>query len=457
MKLPERIAPADGEQPIHDSWESLDVDAEFKRLAKEIDQEFAKIDSRFDSPDKNKNLTVGPLPNSKPKVQSSIEVPHFQPTEKHARKEFAPPTVPNSPKPHHTDRPEIPKIQSTSLHFTDEDFIKSEKQFSAIEQSKVHHKKQETDKKNVDLGEKAREIRKKHKRIGQKILATMLVATTVATAASAIKKDKKDPYITETTHSISTENTIDNLAEQDAAMTFNEDMSEITIHQETETSAENSETTEAETAATGQATVESENIENPEDKIEMDMNVKLELTDSMKKQLEEIKNIYEKNIQTYKDIANTVKEETGLNVLPEMICAIHYRESGCDFSTYLHNGQKLGKTTTLVPTGIYFENFAPAAADAIKREISQFKYNTKRFGLKNDLSTLSSIAMFTETFNGTGARDYHNASSSYVYTGTNLYEGGMYTGDGEWSDSTEDGRVGTLPIIMYLNQQAEEA
>lgn len=41
-----------------------------------------------------------------------------------------------------------------------------------------------------------------------------------------------------------------------------------------------------------------------------------------------------------KEIYQYISDRTG--VPPELIAAFHYRESGCDFNTYLHNGQKLG-------------------------------------------------------------------------------------------------------------------
>lgn len=301
-----------------------------------------------------------------------------------------------------------------------------------------------------DLGERARKIRKRHKNIGAKTLATVLATTTIFTAAGAIKRDKKDVNAATAAEKAPVEDSVDYRDIEDQIFSFDEDTNEVTIHQKTK---ENVENTKSETPKAPKAEAAKE---NQEDSIEMDMDVELDLTDSMEKQLQKVKKIYDEHLETYKDIAERVERDIGLKIPPEMICAIHYRESSCDFTTYLHNGEKLGKPTTLVPAGIEFHSFTAAAVDAIEREIKQFNYNTNRFHLKNDLSTLSSIAMFTETFNGTGARDYHDSYSSYVYTGTNKYHGGMYTSDSSWSSSAMDRRPGTIPIFLYLHQPAEE-
>ena len=42
------------------------------------------------------------------------------------------------------------------------------------------------------------------------------------------------------------------------------------------------------------------------------------------------------------------------------------RESSCNFKTYLHNGDPLGKPTTHVPKGKNFTKFTDAAVDALK-------------------------------------------------------------------------------------------
>lgn len=158
------------------------------------------------------------------------------------------------------------------------------------------------------------------------------------------------------------------------------------------------------------------------------------LTDSMKSQIEKIKDIFEAN----KDKYEAVEEATGIPA--ELICAIHYREGSCNFDTYLHNGQPLGQTTTLVPKGIYFDDWEEAAIDALTRErdLSQLEEGN-----------LDSYLYYAECYNGTGYRD-HNINSPYVWSGTDKYTCGMYVADGQFDPSYKDTRPGVAVIMKAL-------
>ena len=188
--------------------------------------------------------------------------------------------------------------------------------------------------------------------------------------------------------------------------------------------------------------------------IDMDVDLQENLTDAQKAELEQIKQIYKDNEDLYKDIAAQVLKDTGVSLPAEAICAIHFRESSCNFGTYLHNGEKLGQVTTLVPAGIYFDNFRDAAVDALERELdSSYDEVCSKYGVKNDCSTMSSVLMFTERYNGMGYRN-HGCQSAYVYSGTTTYTGGMYVGDGNFSSSTYDPRCGTAVIIKELMEMS---
>ena len=150
-----------------------------------------------------------------------------------------------------------------------------------------------------------------------------------------------------------------------------------------------------------------------------------------------IKNIYEKNKEVYQSISR----KTG--VPAELICAIHYRESGCDFDTYLHNGQKLGKTTTIAPVGIYFDNFEDAAVDALSKKITDTGITFC------DNSDMATYMTFAETFNGLGySKNGH--ISPYLYSGTSAYSSGKYVKDGEYNASKVDSQVGVYCIVSEL-------
>lgn len=57
-------------------------------------------------------------------------------------------------------------------------------------------------------------------------------------------------------------------------------------------------------------------------------------------------NNFQKVYKSNKAIYEEISRRKGIP--PESITAIHYRESGCDFNTYLHNGDPLGQPTTHV-------------------------------------------------------------------------------------------------------------
>lgn len=173
--------------------------------------------------------------------------------------------------------------------------------------------------------------------------------------------------------------------------------------------------------------------ENSVDKF--DFNFTEALTDANKEELAQIKKIFEENKDKYEKVA----EATG--VPAELICAIHYREGSCNFSTYLHNGDPLGQTTTHVPAGLYFEDWTDAAIDAIKSQNPEI--------IKD--GDFDSCMEYAERYNGLGYRN-KGLASPYVWAGTTKYTGGMYVADGQFSASAYDKRIGVAVAMKYLMQ-----
>jgi len=132
----------------------------------------------------------------------------------------------------------------------------------------------------------------------------------------------------------------------------------------------------------------------------------------------------------------------------EVVAAIWYREnSSMATDVYLHNGQKLGKTTTIVPKGIYFgkDQFVEAAVHALKSKSA----NAKALGLHYGSKDFAAMAAFTESYNGFGYRNKDRASA-YVLAGSNHYNGGMYVADGKYDASKWDSRPGTLILMAEM-------
>lgn len=150
--------------------------------------------------------------------------------------------------------------------------------------------------------------------------------------------------------------------------------------------------------------------------------------------------IYEAN----KDIYESLSQQTG--VPPQLIAALHYRESGCNFNTYLHNGQPLGQPTTIDPKDRIFDDFLEAALDALTSEL-----NNKHIVLTENDSIVM-MATFAEIYNGTGYTQYKEIASPYVYSGTNVYISGKYISDKKYDENAVDKQPGIYLLIKSLEE-----
>ena len=163
------------------------------------------------------------------------------------------------------------------------------------------------------------------------------------------------------------------------------------------------------------------------------------LTNRQKNELAKFKTIYNNNKSRYQAISDRIKAKTGKYIPPELIASLHYRESSCNFNTYLHNGQKLGRKTTLEPKGIFFNNFEDAAVDAILR-----------VGVDEVINgDIDSYLKFAEKFNGFGYRK-KGVASPYVWAGTTKYKGGMYVADHKYSAYAKDKRCGVAVLMNEI-------
>ena len=165
--------------------------------------------------------------------------------------------------------------------------------------------------------------------------------------------------------------------------------------------------------------------------IQFDFNEKM--SNRQKRELKSFKKNFEKNKAKYEE----VEKRTG--VPAELIAAIHWRESSGNFKTYLHNGEKLGKVTQLVPKGIYFEDWTDAAVHAIK------SHNP---GIV-DSGNVETWYEFAERYNGLGYRN-KGVASPYVWAGTDNYTSGKYIADGKYSADHVDQQLGVALMLKTL-------
>lgn len=139
-------------------------------------------------------------------------------------------------------------------------------------------------------------------------------------------------------------------------------------------------------------------------------------------------------------IYQPVFERTGVPVLVQG--ALSYRESDCDPTRSIAQGDRWDRVSVNVPRGRGpFKNKVDADVDGLH------------------LDHLDAVAAMSggwdapralyesELWNGFGPRN-KGKRSGYVVAGTQLYAGGMYVRDGVWSASAEDSRPGTLAIMV---------
>lgn len=123
--------------------------------------------------------------------------------------------------------------------------------------------------------------------------------------------------------------------------------------------------------------------------------------------------------------------------------ALHMRESSCNFSGVLHNGEHIigtKKKTRLVPAGRGpFADWHTAAIDALKLKgfdkISE--WSAARMGYEG------------ERFNGLGYIG-KGVNSAYLWAGSNHEQLGKYVADHKWDAKFDDPQIGVMTVLAAL-------
>lgn len=125
------------------------------------------------------------------------------------------------------------------------------------------------------------------------------------------------------------------------------------------------------------------------------------------------------------------------------IAAAHHREASGSFDGVLHNGEKIlgtGRKTKLVPAGRGpFSTWEESAVDALK---------IKGLDKIKDW-TIERAAYELERFNGWGYY-YRGVPSAYLWSFSNIYQGGKYIADHVWSSTAMDKQMGVMPLLRRL-------
>lgn len=155
---------------------------------------------------------------------------------------------------------------------------------------------------------------------------------------------------------------------------------------------------------------------------------------SSSKELDSVVTKIKANMDKYTSV------QTATGVPWTLIAALHYRESGMDFKTYLGNGEPLSRVTRLVPKGRGpFKTWEEGAIDALKYDKLD----------KKIINTTALMCAQAEIFNGLGYRN-KGIYSPYVWSGTNWYANGKYTSDGVYNPFKKDSQIGVAAILKRL-------
>jgi lysozyme family protein len=130
-----------------------------------------------------------------------------------------------------------------------------------------------------------------------------------------------------------------------------------------------------------------------------------------------------------------------------LIGTIHAMESDLDFQTHLHNGDPLTQRTVQVPSGRPKDGNPPftwevSATDALKLH---------GFHIWRDWSVAGALYK-AEEYNGWGVRRFHADSgpTAYLWSYTNVYQGGKYVKDGVWNAAAMSQQPGVAAMLRLM-------
>lgn len=160
-------------------------------------------------------------------------------------------------------------------------------------------------------------------------------------------------------------------------------------------------------------------------------------------------------IAARKDRYQAVQSVTGVPWF--VIGCLHERESGGDFSTWLHNGDPMREhgqpvRTTHVPAGrppnpaVSWEEGARDALVTCEHLDEVRAWGPER------------VAYAAESYNGFGYRNpARNIPSPYLWGGTSVQERGKFVRDGEYDAGEMDPQLGVMAVLKTLMQICPDA
>lgn len=138
----------------------------------------------------------------------------------------------------------------------------------------------------------------------------------------------------------------------------------------------------------------------------------------------------------------------GTAIPPAFIGALELRESNCDPSRALGQGDRWDRVSVNVPRG----------QGPFKSRLDAMKFYIHYDGLDDNSHPwgMEYACWRGERWNGFGPRA-HGRATGYLWAGTSIYDrptglGGKYVRDGVWDPDTFDVQLGIVPVLLRIGQ-----
>lgn len=181
----------------------------------------------------------------------------------------------------------------------------------------------------------------------------------------------------------------------------------------------------------------------------------LNLSGTQKNAANSFVNNFNSNKDKYSAVSANLRQQ-GINMSPEQVAALHWREASGSFTKSIANGQRLG--TNIRKDGRLGQG---SGADAFSNttnwvqnatEVLAYKVNEKKnFTNTTDFSKQGSFYKFAEAYNGLGYQK-RGQPSPYVYAGTSGYQKGKFVADGKYNPNYVDQQLGVAAMTQLLGQ-----
>ncbi|MFD3260745.1 C39 family peptidase [Paenibacillus lentus] len=148
---------------------------------------------------------------------------------------------------------------------------------------------------------------------------------------------------------------------------------------------------------------------------------------------------------------NSIYQEIGreLDIPPELVFAIHYRECQMYFSNGKAFEYSIQDGKNKIPKGTTFEE---ESIRVLKNQLKKMNFGVK---LTYDSQDLAAMMVFAELYNGFG---YYlkGKNSTYIFNQTTINSAGKYTSDFNYDQDAKDAQPGIAAILLGVFSEVKD-